>query len=98
MIKRAAQFALIAVGLIVLVMTTALVWLKAHEDELVFAAERGRHHLLTAFPRMPSAHWYVDGTAPISLLSPSAPTPAPTPDFGCCSCMATPTQPSHPGR
>ena len=41
---------MIAVGLIVLVMSIALVWLKAHEDELVFAAERGRQHLLTAFP------------------------------------------------
>ena len=46
MAKRAAQVVMIAVGLIVLVMTTALVWLKAHEDELVFAAERGRQHLL----------------------------------------------------
>jgi len=50
MLKRAARVVLIAVGLMVLVMATALVWLKAHEDELVFAAERGRQHLLTAFP------------------------------------------------
>ena len=48
--RRAAQVVVIAVGLIVLVMGIALVWLKAHEDELVFAAERGRQDLLTAFP------------------------------------------------
>lgn len=50
MAKRAALAVLIGTGLIVLVMTVALVWLKVHEDDLVFAAERGRQHLLTAFP------------------------------------------------
>jgi uncharacterized protein len=50
MAKRAAVAVLIGTGLIVLIMTVALVWLKIHEDDLVFAAERGRQHLLTEFP------------------------------------------------
>jgi pimeloyl-ACP methyl ester carboxylesterase len=33
-----------------LVVTVAMIWLKAHEDELVFAAVRSRQHLLTALP------------------------------------------------
>ena len=90
---------MIAVGLIVLVMSIALVWLKAHEDELVFAAERGRQHLLDGVPPGRAAHsWYAGGTAPISLLSRSAPTPAPTPGFGCCNCMAMPIPRFRPGR
>ena len=50
MLKRLAQIALIAGGLVVLLMVLAIGWLKAHEDELVFAAARGRHHLLTVLP------------------------------------------------
>lgn len=48
--KRIARIALIAAGLGVLVIGLALVWLKAHEDELVFAAARSRQHLLTELP------------------------------------------------
>jgi uncharacterized protein len=50
MAKRASLAVIIGAGLIVLVMTVALIWLKVHEDDLVFAAERGRQHLLTTFP------------------------------------------------
>lgn len=39
-----------AVALAALVVTVAMIWLKAHEGELVFAAARSRQHLLTAFP------------------------------------------------
>jgi fermentation-respiration switch protein FrsA (DUF1100 family) len=31
-------------------MALAMVWLKGHEDELVFAAERSRQHILSALP------------------------------------------------
>jgi pimeloyl-ACP methyl ester carboxylesterase len=48
--KRIARIALIAGGLSVLLIAVATVWLKAHEDEIVFAAARGREHLLTALP------------------------------------------------
>jgi uncharacterized protein len=50
MLKRFAQIALIAGGLVVLLMVITMGWLKAHEDELVFAAARGRQHLLTVLP------------------------------------------------
>lgn len=50
MAGRIARIALIGAGVTVLVMTLAMVWLKAHEDELVFAAARSRQHLLTALP------------------------------------------------
>jgi fermentation-respiration switch protein FrsA (DUF1100 family) len=50
MIKDAARVALIACGAVVVVMATAMMWLKAHEDELVFAAARSRQHLSTALP------------------------------------------------
>lgn len=48
--KRIARVALLGAALVVLVMAIALTWLKSHEDQLVFAAERSRQHLLTAFP------------------------------------------------
>jgi fermentation-respiration switch protein FrsA (DUF1100 family) len=50
MLKRLAQIALIAGGLVVLLMVLTMGWLKAHEDEIVFAAARGRQHLLTVLP------------------------------------------------
>ena len=50
MLKRLAQIALIAGGLVVLLMVITMGWLKAHEDEIVFAAARGRQHMLTALP------------------------------------------------
>jgi hypothetical protein len=48
--KRIARIALIAGGLVVLLMAATIGWLKAHEDEIVFAAARGREHLLTVLP------------------------------------------------
>ncbi|MGH9561017.1 MAG: alpha/beta hydrolase, partial [Terracidiphilus sp.] len=50
MLKRVAQIALLAGGLVVLVMALAMGWLKAHEDEIVFAADRGRQHMLAVLP------------------------------------------------
>ena len=50
MLKRLAQIALIASGMVVLLMVLTMGWLKAHEDEVVFAAARGRQHLLTVLP------------------------------------------------
>ena len=50
MLKRLERIALIAGGLVVLLMVITMGWLKAHEDELVFAAARGRQHMLTALP------------------------------------------------
>ena len=50
MLKRFAQIALIAGGLVVLLMVLAMGWLKVHEDEIVFAAARGRQHMLGALP------------------------------------------------
>src|ERR1700675_3562953 len=50
MAKRIVRFVLVGCGVTVLAMALALVWLKAHEDELVFAATRSRQHLLTAWP------------------------------------------------
>jgi fermentation-respiration switch protein FrsA (DUF1100 family) len=48
--KRIARIALIAAGVALLAVTVPMVWLKAHENELVFAAERSRQDLLTTFP------------------------------------------------
>jgi fermentation-respiration switch protein FrsA (DUF1100 family) len=50
MLKRIARIVLIGGGAVVLVMALAMVWLKGHEDELVFAAERSRQHILSALP------------------------------------------------
>jgi pimeloyl-ACP methyl ester carboxylesterase len=50
MAKRLGWIALLACGVTVLTMTLAMLWLKAHEDELVFAAARSRQHLLTSWP------------------------------------------------
>ena len=50
MLKRIARIVLIGGGVVVLVMAIAVIWLKGHEDELVFAAERSRQHLLSALP------------------------------------------------
>jgi hypothetical protein len=48
--KRIARLVLFGSGVTVLVMALAMMWLKAHEDELVFAAARSRQHLLTVLP------------------------------------------------
>jgi alpha-beta hydrolase superfamily lysophospholipase len=50
MFKRIARIILIGGGATMLAMAIALVWLKAHEDELVFAAARSRQHMLTVLP------------------------------------------------
>src|ERR1700723_2661715 len=50
MLKSPAQIAFIAGGLGGLLMGLTLGGLKAHEDEIVFAAARGRQHLLTVLP------------------------------------------------
>jgi hypothetical protein len=50
MAKRVARVVMIGVGLLVLIMTIATVWLKAHEGDLVFAAERSRQYQLAALP------------------------------------------------
>jgi fermentation-respiration switch protein FrsA (DUF1100 family) len=50
MLKRIARIALAGGGVAVLVMALAMIWLKTHEDELVFAAERSRQHILSALP------------------------------------------------
>jgi pimeloyl-ACP methyl ester carboxylesterase len=50
MFKRIARIVLIGCGAVVLIVALALVWLKAHEDELVFAAERSRQHILSVLP------------------------------------------------
>jgi fermentation-respiration switch protein FrsA (DUF1100 family) len=50
MFKRVVRIVLIGGVATVLVMALAMVWLKTHEDELVFAAERSRQHLLSALP------------------------------------------------
>jgi hypothetical protein len=36
--------------LVALIMVTALAWLKAHEEQLVFATARSREYLATALP------------------------------------------------
>jgi uncharacterized protein len=50
MFKRVARIGLIGGGVAALAMALAMVWLKTHEDELVFAAERSRQHLLSVLP------------------------------------------------
>ncbi len=50
MFKRVVRIVLIGGVVVVLLMTLAMVWLKIHEDELVFAAERSRQHLLSTLP------------------------------------------------
>src|ERR1700677_729236 len=50
MLKRLAQIALIAGGLVILLMVLTMGWLKAHEDEIEFAAARGRQRLLRELP------------------------------------------------
>jgi uncharacterized protein len=50
MARRIARIVLVGAGLLVLLMTIAMLWLKVHEDELVFAAARSRQHILTALP------------------------------------------------
>jgi uncharacterized protein len=44
-VKRIARIVLIGAGLVVLVEAAALAWLKAHENQLVFAVEAGRRNL-----------------------------------------------------
>jgi fermentation-respiration switch protein FrsA (DUF1100 family) len=52
--KRIARTVLAGAGaaalLVALTVTVAMIWLKAHESELVFASARSRQHLLTTFP------------------------------------------------
>jgi pimeloyl-ACP methyl ester carboxylesterase len=50
MLKRIARIVLIGGGVVVLIMAIPMIWLKAHEDELVFAAEDSRQHILSAVP------------------------------------------------
>jgi pimeloyl-ACP methyl ester carboxylesterase len=50
MFKRIARIVLIGSGAAVLAMALAMVWLKTHEEELVFAAERSRQHIVPALP------------------------------------------------
>jgi fermentation-respiration switch protein FrsA (DUF1100 family) len=50
MLKRIARLVLFGSGVTVLVTALAMIWLKAHEDELVFEAARSRQHLLTVLP------------------------------------------------
>jgi uncharacterized protein len=50
MAKRIARIVVIAGGVIVLVVAVAMIWLKAHEGDIVFAAERSRRHILRALP------------------------------------------------
>ena len=50
MIKRIARIAVISAGAVLLAMTLIMVWLKVHEDELVFAAAVSRQHLLSTLP------------------------------------------------
>jgi hypothetical protein len=50
MLKRLTQIVLIAGGLVVLLMALTMSWLKFHEDDIVFAAARGREHLLATLP------------------------------------------------
>jgi fermentation-respiration switch protein FrsA (DUF1100 family) len=50
MARRIARIALIGAGVALLAVTVPMVWLKAHENELVFAAERSRQYLLSTLP------------------------------------------------
>jgi uncharacterized protein len=48
--KPLARAAIIAVGGALLAVTVAMVWLKLHENELVFAAERSHRHMVSELP------------------------------------------------
>jgi alpha-beta hydrolase superfamily lysophospholipase len=48
--RRIARIVLISAGLALLAVTIPMVWLKAHENELVFATEYSRQNLLTSLP------------------------------------------------
>ena len=50
MFKRIAKIVVIGSVAAVLAVALAMVWLKTHEDELVFAAERSRQHILSVLP------------------------------------------------
>jgi uncharacterized protein len=50
MARRIARLMLAAGAAALLLIAVTMVWLKAHEDELVFAAARSRQHLSTALP------------------------------------------------
>jgi uncharacterized protein len=50
MARRIARIALIGAGVVLLAVTVPMVWLKAHENELVFATEYSRQNLLTTVP------------------------------------------------
>ena len=50
MFKRIARIVVIGSVAAVLAVALAMVWLKTHEDELVFAAERSRQHILSVLP------------------------------------------------
>lgn len=50
MLKRLVRILLIAGAAAVLVVVLATGWLKLHEEKLIFAAERGRQHMLTVLP------------------------------------------------
>ena len=50
MVKRIARITLISGVAIVLLMAVAMIWLKVHEEELVFAAAISRQHLLSTLP------------------------------------------------
>jgi hypothetical protein len=56
-IKRIARIALISAGAVLLAMTIAMIWLKVHEDELVFAAAVSRQHLLSTLPANAELTW-----------------------------------------
>ncbi len=48
--RRIARVILAVMGAAVLVVAIAMAWLKAHEEELVFAAARSRQHMLADLP------------------------------------------------
>jgi uncharacterized protein len=50
MTRGIARIVLIAGGAAVLAVVLSMLWLKLHEDQLVFAAARSREHLLTVLP------------------------------------------------
>ncbi len=50
MLKRLVRILLIACAAAVLIVVLITGWLKLHEEKLIFAAERGRQHMLTALP------------------------------------------------
>jgi uncharacterized protein len=50
MTRGIARIVLIAGGVAALAVALSMLWLKLHEDQLVFAAARSREHLLTVLP------------------------------------------------